>query len=104
MSGLFLICSCAKGVPSPPPFHPTHTLGDWPECYLEVRCPRCGKVTIGPVRSFGAASVPVLELASRLRCDRCRVAVAPIYLCASPHRSFLGGGGTGGRGLTGRSS
>jgi hypothetical protein len=73
-----------------PPFHPSHTLGDWPECWLEARCAQCGKVTIAALKTLGVASLPVLDLITRLRCGGAGRAV-PVYLCAAPHRTFHGG-------------
>ena len=55
-----------------PLFHPSHTIGDWPECYLEVRCAQCGKVTIGLARSLDRLETLVLDLVNRLKCHRCR--------------------------------
>lgn len=90
-----MACSCFVLVQNrfmhPPPFHPSHTLGDWPECWLEARCAECGQVTIAALKTFGVASLPVLDLVRRLRCRRCGAGAAPVYLCASPHRVFHGG-------------
>jgi hypothetical protein len=33
----------------------------------------------------------VLEAVKRLKCSRCRVNAAPVYLCAGHHRSFCYG-------------
>ena len=80
----------------PPRFLPTHAIQDWPHCHLEARCPACGKVVVVPLRmlrlDYGGARV--LDIVAKLRCATCKVKPAPVYLCASPHRTSLGGPAT----------
>lgn len=75
----------------PPPFDPSHTLADWPDCFIEARCSQCGRVTIGPLRNLGPPSALIMAVVGRLSCARCRVLAAPVYLCASYHRRRHGG-------------
>ena len=76
----------------PPSFNPNHVISDWPDCCLELGCPAYGKVTIVSLRMFGRdyGRLRVLDLVRRLRCQACRVAAAPVFLCASYHRRHLG--------------
>jgi hypothetical protein len=95
----FLFCSERKAARlppmafHPPTFHPSHRLSDWPDCYLEIRCPQCGKSTVAPLQLLlrGDQDGRILDLISRFRCDRCNVKPAPVYLCASPTRTFAHG-------------
>jgi hypothetical protein len=77
----------------PPSFHASHTIADWPECHLDARCPGCAKTVVIPLRmlrlDFGGARI--LDIVAKLRCHSCGVKPAPVHLCASPHRTFLGG-------------
>ena len=89
----FLICSGQTGAMHPPRFHPHHTIGDWPDCHLEVRCPTCGKMVIVALRMFRLdyGGARVLDLVSKLTCRACGVKPAPVFLCAGTTRSFTGG-------------
>ena len=77
----------------PPRFHPHHTVHDWPDCHLEVRCPICGKMVIVALRTFRLdfGGARVLDLVGKLTCRVCGAKPAPVYLCASPNRTFVGG-------------
>ena len=79
----------------PPPFNPGHVIADWPDCHLELGCPKCSRVTVISLRMFQQdySRVRVIDLVSRLRCQECRLPAAPVYLCASHYRARTGGGG-----------
>ncbi len=77
----------------PPSFRVQQLLSDWPDCVLELRCPGCERMTQYPVRMLRGehGDLSFEKLLPRLRCKDCRVKPAPVYLCASYHRVFLGG-------------
>ena len=66
----------------PPAYRPTHHLSDWPDCRLELHCCR-GQVML-PVRLLlqEHGDPTFAELLRRLRCQRCKRAPCPVYLCA----------------------
>ena len=78
----------------PPTFRRDHRLADWPDCALELRCPRCGWSTFPGIRlllsQFGNPTFD--DLLPRLVCKRCRIRFAPVYLLAGQHREFCYGG------------
>ena len=84
-------------VPGPkhsPQFRKDHRLSDWPNCNLELRCEGgCGRTVIPPLtlllRELGDTTFA--EMLPKLRCRQCRRKPAPIFLCASFHRSHCGG-------------
>jgi hypothetical protein len=74
----------------PPRFLLSHFLSDWPECFLEFRCERCGErsstiAVKGLQRWYG--NLPFADLLARLRCKYCRKKPTSVYLCASQHRT-----------------
>jgi hypothetical protein len=78
----------------PPKFRKDHRLSDWPDCYLELRCQAgCGRIVIPPIallmRELGDTTFA--EMLPKLRCRQCRAKPAPVFLCASFHRSHCGG-------------
>ena len=78
----------------PPMFRLQQRLSDWPDCHLELRCEGCrGRVTVPSVKLLlgQLGDVTFDDLVPRLRCQHCRNKPASIYLCASQHRTFLGG-------------
>lgn len=77
----------------PPPFRPTHTIADWPDCHLELHCPDCRKMTFAALRMFRLdyGGARVLDLVARLKCSACGVKPAPVFLVAGQTRSFSGG-------------
>ena len=69
-------------------------LSDWPDCHLELRCDGCrGRVTTPSIKLMlrQAGDMTFDDLLPRLRCQHCKARPAPVYLCASPHRTFYGG-------------
>ena len=74
----------------PPPFRHQARLSDWPDCFLHLYCCR---YTTPSVRSFldQLGNMRFAELIERLRCQQCRQAPAPVYLCASHHMEACGG-------------
>lgn len=78
----------------PPGFRMDHRLSDWPDCYIELGCHPCGgRIVIVSVKVLagGIGDCSFQDVLCRLRCERCRKTAAPVYLCASQHRVFLGG-------------
>lgn len=78
----------------PAGFRPDHWLSDWPDCYLELSCHPCGgRVVIASVKLLagGIGDRTFAEVLRRLRCERCGGKPAPVFLCASQHRTFHGG-------------
>jgi hypothetical protein len=77
----------------PPEFRLAHHLSDWPECFIEACCPTCKRSTVAPTKLLmhQRGDMLVIEAVKRFRCGRCRVAAAPVYLCASHHRQFCYG-------------
>ena len=73
----------------PPAFSPDHTLSDWPDCCLEVRCPCSPRMTIMPVRLLAEqrGNRQFRAVLAALRCSSCRGKPAPVYLVAGHHRS-----------------
>ena len=74
----------------PPDFRITHKLSDWPECVLELRCPKPrGRMVQYPVKllrqRYGDPSFA--ELVPKLRCKCCGQPPAPVYLVAGFHRT-----------------
>jgi hypothetical protein len=87
---MFSFCSCASV--HPPRFLPIHRLSDWPDCYLEVHC--CKGIVQMPVRMLieRYGNLTFGDVLKQLRCGKChRKAPAPVYLCASHHKGFMGG-------------
>ena len=86
-----------QGKVHPPEFRLTHRLSDWPECWLHVHChgPRCNGRSATPavklLRARCPGDPPFSEVVARLRCEMCGQRPAPVFLCASPHRTALGG-------------
>ena len=78
----------------PPVFRIQDLLSDWPDCFLDLQCPSCSKPAIYPVALLRSdhGDVAFERLLPRLRCKTCRVAPAPVYLCASHMRTFVYGG------------
>jgi len=74
----------------PPDFSFDHALLDWPECWLEVRCPCSQRVTNLPVRMLAArnGARPFRAILAALRCSACRSSPAPAYLVAGQTRTF----------------
>ena len=79
----------------PPPFWPSQQLSDWLECYVDAQCKPCNRrVAIFPMKLLISkyGNMQFSALLKKLRCQTCGQRPAPVYLCASPHRS----GGHGG--------
>jgi hypothetical protein len=81
-------------MPHPPPFNTNDRLSDWPLCMIEAGCPKCEKRTVMPISAMlrGKPDARIMDVARRLRCDRCGVHAAPVFLCEGFHRQ----GGYGG--------
>jgi hypothetical protein len=79
-----------RPVMHPPAFRVSHHLSDWPECQLELNCCR-GQVVI-PIRMLlrDHGDLTFATTLARLRCQRCKGAPAPVYLCAGG-REYAGG-------------
>jgi hypothetical protein len=77
----------------PPEFRQAHYLSDWPDCHIEAQCPGCKRSTTVPTRLLMQrhGDMLIMEAVKRFRCQKCRVNAAPVYLCASHHRSFCYG-------------
>jgi hypothetical protein len=77
----------------PPEFHSSQLLSDWPDCFLEIHCGKCGKSQVSPIKLLlrERADMRLLDMVKRFRCQRCRVPASPVFLCASHHRRFMGG-------------
>jgi len=77
----------------PPHFTLQQRLGDWPDCTLELNCPACGRIVCIPVRllikRFGNQTFASLLL--RLKCERCKVKPALVYVVAGHHRTYFYG-------------
>ncbi len=71
----------------PPPFRFEHKLSDWPACILELRCCK-GTVKI-PVKLLivQQGDQTFRQVVNKLRCNQCGKPPAPVYLCASHHRT-----------------
>jgi hypothetical protein len=78
----------------PPVFRRDHRLRDWPGCWLELRSPRCRNTVVAATKMLMSrhGNRTFDEVLGRLRCQKCRVPPAPVFLCATPHRN----GGHGG--------
>jgi hypothetical protein len=74
----------------PPAFRASHHLSDWSECRLELNCCR-GQVII-PVRLLirQHGDPTFATILARLRCQPCKGAPAPVFLCAGG-REHTGG-------------
>jgi hypothetical protein len=74
----------------PPAFRASHHLSDWPDCRLELNCCR-GQVII-PVQLLmrQQGDMTFAAILARLRCQRCKGAPIPVYLCAGG-REYAGG-------------
>lgn len=76
----------------PPAFNPTQRLSDWPECWLEVRCPCSPRVAMLPVRLLlERGDCPLGHVLAALCCSTCKGKPAPVYLVAGQARTFTGG-------------
>jgi hypothetical protein len=75
----------------PPPFHISHTIADWPECYLQFYCPGCQKGAGQWLIGAGPPTALILDVVAKLKCTKCRVPAEPVYLCATRFREFMGG-------------
>lgn len=77
----------------PPGFRLDHTLSDWPQCCLEVRCPCSSSMTLLPVHLLAEqrGNWPFRAVLAALRCSKCRGKPSPVYLVAGHHRTaFIG--------------
>ena len=78
----------------PPVFHLDQRLSDWPECWLELRCPCSPRTVLHPVKMLlQRGDRPFRGVLAALRCSACRGKPAPVYLVAGHHREP--GKGTG---------
>lgn len=76
----------------PPTFRPQQRLMDWPDCSLEMRCPACNTITLYPTKLLASrhGNRTFADVLGRMKCKRCAVAPAAVYLCAG-HRTRNGG-------------
>jgi hypothetical protein len=72
----------------PPAFRAAHHLSDWPECRLELNWFR-GQ-TGPPPDTCEHGDPNFATIPAPLRCQRCKAAPAPVYLCAGG-REHAGG-------------
>ena len=79
----------------PPAFHLDHTLSDWPDCTLELRCPCSPRVTLMPMRLLADrhGDRAFRAVLAALRCSTCKGKPAPVYLVAGHHRTHACGPG-----------
>ncbi len=77
----------------PPMFSRVHTLSDWPDCWLEVRCLNCSQMTMVPVqllRERHGDRHSFKAVVAALRCKSCGSRPAPVFLVAG--HDHKGGG------------
>ncbi len=81
----------------PPPFNPDHLLSDWPDCRLEVRCPKCRHTAFIPIAIIRAqhGDRSFRRVLAALRCGQCEAVPAPVYLLAGETRVHCYGGPPG---------
>ncbi len=76
----------------PPAFHLDQRLSDWPECWLELRCPCSPRTVLHPVRMLlQRGDCPFRGVLAALRCSACQGKPAPVYLVAGHVRNHTGG-------------
>jgi hypothetical protein len=66
----------------PPAFSVSHRLSDWPECVLELNCPKpAGRMVQYPVRLLAQrhGNLTFAELLPKLRCKCCGQRPAPVH-------------------------
>lgn len=72
----------------PPQFSMTHHLSEWPDCFLEVRCPCSPRVIMLPVRMLlETRDRTFATVLAALRCKACGGKPAPVYIVAGHERS-----------------
>lgn len=77
----------------PPLFRLDDRLSDWPDCWLEVRCPCSPRVTVSPVKLLATqhGDRTFRAVLAALQCSKCRGKPAPVYLVAGQTRTFMHG-------------
>ena len=64
----------------PPPFSPTQRLSHWIGCTLEIRCPRCPRAVLLPIRLLQEMAIAASTTLLRPYGVDCVVVVQPRYI------------------------